>query len=322
MEMKVPVFFVTGFLEAGKTNFLLDTVFAEYFQTEDNTVLFLTEEGIEEYDEDELKEFNTYLVTVDSQEEFTPEFMLGQAAKYNAARVIIEWNGMWNPADLKLPAAWDIYQHLMIINAETFENYYQNGDMRSILARLALGAEVMICNRCNDETMDLQKIKKELKGINSAAEIVMEGDGGEYDLPFDDDELPYDISQEIVEIAPEHYGVFFMDSGERTDRYDGLTVRYTAMVNKPRGMKKDEMVIGRVALNGCVDPNCVDTNCEKVLLGYLAKFKNAYSLKNGEWLRVTATVKKQFVAEYGNEGPVLYVKSVEPAEPLGYVTFG
>ena len=53
-EIRVPVFFINGFLESGKTSFLKDTIAQDYFKIDEKTVLILCEEGEVEYEEKEL----------------------------------------------------------------------------------------------------------------------------------------------------------------------------------------------------------------------------------------------------------------------------
>ena len=98
-----PVFLINGFLEAGKTEFLSFTMEQDYFQTEGKTLLIVCEEGDTEYDEELLKETRTSVVYVDSLEEISPDRLTELELLYNPERVLIEWNGMWNQDDLKLP---------------------------------------------------------------------------------------------------------------------------------------------------------------------------------------------------------------------------
>ena len=46
----MPVFVINGFLEAGKTQFITNTLQQDYFQADGTTVLILCEEGDTEYD--------------------------------------------------------------------------------------------------------------------------------------------------------------------------------------------------------------------------------------------------------------------------------
>ena len=52
----MPVFVINGFLEAGKTQFITNTLQQDYFQADGTTVLILCEEGDTEYDKEILKE--------------------------------------------------------------------------------------------------------------------------------------------------------------------------------------------------------------------------------------------------------------------------
>lgn len=93
--METLVFVFSGFLESGKTNFINETLRDPNFSTGEKTLLIACEEGMEEYDTKELEKYNTYLVSVDEQEELTPEFLKKVNAEYRPKRVLIEYNGMW-----------------------------------------------------------------------------------------------------------------------------------------------------------------------------------------------------------------------------------
>ena len=110
-----PVFLINGFLEAGKTEFLSFTMEQDYFQTEGKTLLIVCEEGDTEYDEELLKETRTSVVYVDSLDDISPDRLTELELLHNPERVLIEWNGMWNQDDLKLPADWTIYQQITIV---------------------------------------------------------------------------------------------------------------------------------------------------------------------------------------------------------------
>ena len=55
----MPVFVINGFLEAGKTQFITNTLQQDYFQADGTTVLILCEEGDTEYDKEILKKTRT-----------------------------------------------------------------------------------------------------------------------------------------------------------------------------------------------------------------------------------------------------------------------
>lgn len=69
---------------------------------------------------------------IDEEAAFTPENLMELDKKYKPERVIIEYNGMWNYKNMKLPWHWSVEQQITTIDASTFPMYYTN--MRSLLA--------------------------------------------------------------------------------------------------------------------------------------------------------------------------------------------
>ncbi|MCD8053879.1 MAG: GTPase [Lachnospiraceae bacterium] len=310
-RQEVPVFLITGFLESGKTDFLRDTIGEEYFAIDGKTLLLICEEGEEEYDPDMLAWNRTVPVVIESQGELTPEHMEELREEHDAERVIIEYNGMWNPQDLRLPEGWFLHQQLMMVDGSTFGTYFNN--MRSIFGNMARNSEVIICNRC-EASMDLAGMKRIFKSINPAAEVVFEDDEGELDA-FIAEDLPYDLDAPVIDLKDDEYGIWFLDASENPDRYVGKKVRFTAMVHKQRRMPGDCFIPGRMAMNCC--------EADMIFLGYLCKSPEASHWKSRQWISLTARVEKEFVKAYGEEGPVLYAEKIEPAAPIREpVTFG
>ena len=136
MNEKRNVYIIYGFLESGKSQFINFTVSQDYFKQDEPTLIIQCEEGEVEYDETELKRLNTYLETVEEYDEFNPEKLEELAKKYDADRIIIEYNGMWNAKDIeeRMPLDWAIRQQITIIDGVTFETYVAN--MRSLFAEM------------------------------------------------------------------------------------------------------------------------------------------------------------------------------------------
>lgn len=175
-EDRMPLFLVNGFLEAGKTEFLQFTMEQEYFQTEGKTLLIVCEEGEEEYEEELLASTNTTAVYVDELEKLTPEYLEELELLYNPERVLMEWNGMWNQDDLRIPKDWMVYQQITIIDGSTFELYVNN--MKPLLGAMVRGSELIIMNRC-DGIEDLDSYRRTLKAMNPKAELIFEDEEGE-----------------------------------------------------------------------------------------------------------------------------------------------
>lgn len=300
----MPLFLINGFLEAGKTQFLQFTMEQDYFQTEGKTLLIVCEEGDTEYDEMLLKQTRTAVVYIESLADLTPAKLEELELLYNPERVLMEWNGMWNQDDLHLPPDWTIYQQVTIIDGSTFDLYLKN--MKPLLGAMVRNSELIICNRC-DGIEDLEGYHRTLKAMNNRCEIVFEDEEGEIEEVSEAD-LPYDMTAEVIEIAPEDYGIWYIDTMDKPDRYRGKVVEFTAMVLKSPNFPKNYFVPGRMAMTCC--------EADMTFLGYICKAREARKLETKEWVRVRARIEYEEWPDYQGTGPVLYAETVEPAEPI------
>ena len=71
-ENDVPVYLFTGFLEAGKTKFIQETLEDKRFNSGEKTMLLLCEEGEEEYDISAMPCQDIYIRTIEEPEELNP----------------------------------------------------------------------------------------------------------------------------------------------------------------------------------------------------------------------------------------------------------
>jgi len=303
----MPLFLINGFLEAGKTQFLQFTMEQDYFQTEGKTLLIVCEEGDTEYDEQLLKETRTAIVYIDSLADLTPAKLEELELLYNPERVLMEWNGMWNQDDLRLPKDWIVYQQVTIIDGSTFDLYLKN--MKPLLGAMVRNSELIICNRC-DGIEDLEGYRRTLKAMNNRCEIVFEDEEGEIEEVSEAD-LPYDMSADVIEIAPRDYGIWYIDTMDKPDRYRGKVVEFTAMVLKSPNFPKNYFVPGRMAMTCC--------EADMTFLGYICKAREARKLETKEWVRVRARIEYEEWPDYQGTGPVLYAETVEPAEPINEI---
>lgn len=294
-----PVYVINGFLESGKTEFITFTLGQPYFQIKGKTLIILCEEGEVEYDDALLAKSRAVIELVESEEDFNPQNLIELEKKHKPDRIIVEFNGMWNAKNMKLPWYWKVEQQITTIDATTFPMYYTN--MRSLLAEMIRKSEMIIFNRC-DGIEELNVYKRNIKAVNPGADVIFEGSNGEIDEIFEED-LPYDLNQDVIVLDNEGYGIWYLDSMDHLERYIGKKLQFVAMVLKPDGFPEGYFVPGRMAMTCCAD--------DMAFLGYACEFAGAGALKQKEWVKVTATVTKEYWEDYKGEGPILHAVSVE-----------
>jgi len=297
-----PVYIVNGFLESGKTEFIRYTLSQPYFQVRGTTLLIVCEEGEEEYEDALLKGSRTVMEVIDEEEEFTTTRLIELEKKHKPERIIIEYNGMWNFKEMKLPWHWKVEQQITTIDASSFTMYFTN--MKSLLAEMLRKSEMIIFNRC-DGIEELSTFKRNVKAINQQAEIIFEDSQGEINQLFEDD-LPYDLNAPVLELDNIGYGIWYLDSLEHLERYIGKTISFVGMVLIPGDFPKGYFVPGRMAMTCCAD--------DMAFLGFACEYEQADKLSERAWVKVTAKVVKEYFADYQGEGPVLKAISVEPAK--------
>ncbi len=295
-----PVFIINGFLESGKSEFINYTLAQPYFKTKGRTLLILCEEGEVEYDPNLLVKTATDLVLLDDIEDFNADKLMSLENTYKPERIIIEWNGMWDFRQMKLPNLWKVEQQITTIDASTFVTYYSN--MRSLLAEMIRKSEMIIFNRCDNVIDDLPTYKRNIKAVNQAADIIFEGADGEITTIFEDD-LPFDLQAPVIELDNNGYGIWYIDSLDNLERYIGKTIKFTAMVLIPKEFPKGYFIPGRMAMTCCAE--------DMAFIGFACEWADTDKLRDKQWVSVTAKVAKEYFVDYEGEGPVLKAISVE-----------
>ena len=115
----IPVYLFTGFMDAGKTKFIQETLEDKRFDTGERTLLIVCEEGEEEYAPDQFAGKKVMIRLAESEEDFTEELLYQWEKETGAERVLVEWNGMWMLDTLyqAMPPRWVVAQEFMFAEA-------------------------------------------------------------------------------------------------------------------------------------------------------------------------------------------------------------
>lgn len=312
MRERTPVYIINGFLDSGKSTFFSYTIDQPYFQTDDTTLLILCEEGEAEYSDALLRRTHTKKEIIEKVEDFTPATLMALDAKVHPGRVLIEWNGMWDFRKFRLPRAWMLEQQISCIDASTFGMYFSNLGMRSLLFEELRASELIMFNRCDDiDQEELIKYKRNVKAVCPEAELIFEDSEGEIDLTTEED-LPYDMNQDVIELEGMNYGIWYIDAMEHADRYEGKKIRFKAMVAVPEKFPKGYFVPGRLAMTCCSQ--------DMQFLGYACAYDGKEEFPEKTWVEMTAMVHSENFDPYEGEGIVLHLldahKCMEPKDAV------
>lgn len=309
MAREIPVYLFTGFMDSGKSTLINQTLYGSEFSGSGESILVICcEDGDVEYDEEKMKTVNASLVMIEKEEDFTYESLQKLQAAYNPQNVFIEYNGTWPVSklyEMKKPDGWILAQSIATVDSTTFEMYQNN--MRNIMNEQFMYAELVIFNRCTDAT-NKNRFRGIIKTVNRPATIVYERTDGSID---DNEELPFDINADVLEITDADYAIWFMDCMDDPKKYNGKTVHFLGLVYNPDDgkLKRNVFVPGRFSMTCCAD--------DIQFLGMKAKYDKAYELAHRSWVDITAKIKVEFSKEYRGMGPVLYPIEVNAAEKPG-----
>lgn len=296
---QVPVYLFTGFLEAGKTQMIQESLENPEFNDGCRILLIVCEEGAEEYDPSLFFGQNVHRMYIEKESDLTLELLADYNRNHRIDRVMIEYNGMWQLETLyaALPHNWMIYQQLMFADARTALTY--NANMRSLMVNKLQNADTVIFNRA--ENADREALHKLVRGISRMAQIAFEvNDELEYDETVDP--LPFDVNAPVVVIEDRDYALFYRDLGDSMPDWHGRTVKFKGLVARNSELGDRSLVIGRHVMTCCED--------DIAFSGLVCNFDRPVSYKTGEWMIVTAKIRVEKHRLYGSEGPVLYATDV------------
>jgi len=303
--MEVAVYLFTGFLEAGKTRFILETMRDPSFNDGKRKYLIIRcEDGEEEYDPDTLPD-NVSLSFFDDVQRLTPDRLSAMQKRAGAEIVVVEYNGMWNISNFydALPESWAVYQEVFIADSTTILSY--NSNMRQLVADKLMSCEMTVFNRITPET-DKMALHKLVRGVSRKSNICYEDLSGEIEFDDIEDPLPYDINSSVIDINDEDFAIFYRDMSEEFTKYNGKTVRFKGIVALDGSLPAGHFAIGRHIMTCC--------EADIAYRGVVAKGMKSLKLNTRDWVIVEGKLREEYSKLYRSEGPVLEVSKIERAE--------
>ena len=298
------VYFFNGFLEAGKTTFIMELMQRDYFRIKGKTLIISCEEGDVEYDDKFLRKTNSVVEYIEDEEDFNEDVISEIEKRHRPKRVIVEYNGMWDRKNIHFPWYWDDIAEVAVFDASTFKLYSDN--MRSILAEHVRHAGIVMFNRADAVRDKLAGYARNIKAINSGAACIFRGKDGDITLSPDEN-LPYDIDDEELYLDDEGFFVFCMDALERYEVYAGKKIHFYARAYEMKDGEEFEFVAGRYVMTCCA--------ADMTFIGFICSYYQARQLKNKQWIKAEGIVKVAYDEELKKNVPICRITELEPVEP-------
>ncbi len=303
--MERAVYLFTGFLEAGKTRFISETLSDPNFNDgKRNYLVIMCEDGEEELDPADFGG-NVKFSSINSESELTQEILIKKADEAQASIIVVEYNGMWTLDSFynALPEEWMVYQEILIADSSTVLSY--NANMRQLVVDKLTSCEMVVFNRMKKDS-DKMPLHKLVRGVSRKANICYEDLEGEIEFDDIEDPLPYDINAEVIEVKDEDFAIFYRDMTEDFEKYNGKTVSFKGIVALDSSLPSSQYAIGRHIMTCCAD--------DIAYRGVVAKGTSGLKLTTRDWIEVEGVLTEEYSKLYRARGPVLSVKSARRAE--------
>ena len=299
--MVKPVYVFSGFLDAGKTTAIKESLLDPNFNDGETTLIIAFEQGDVEYDEEFLYDSNSMVVYLDDIKELDQKKVEELDATYKPDRVVIELNGMQDDNLLFKEVTgnqWLIVDYLTFFDATQLK--FQMLNWKQFVYNHVINSAVCYINRSDDQ--DLVYFRNNLKAINRQLTVVFLDNDGKVTNKVE--QQLFDTSKPLV-IDDDDYGLWYIDAVDNAERYDGCTITLKLKLLDVVKRYKNVCIMGRQAMVCCsndlqnIGLTCVDVDPKKI-------DKNKFYTLKGNL--------KCLDDEEGFKTCVLYVKDIAEAE--------
>ena len=300
--MVKPVYIFSGFLDAGKTTAIKESLWDQSFNAGEKSLILVFEQGDEEYDSDFLHDTNSEVVYYHKLDELTKEEMKKVDSMYKPERIIIELNGMEDETRLFKPGAlikeWEIAQALTFFDGSTLRLYMNN--MKQFVFNHVINTEEVYINRCKED--DVMFFRNNLKAINPRAAISFLDEKNKF-IQNISSKL-FDTSKDLI-IDDTDYGLWYIDAVDDPYKYDGCKITLKMQYIETLDEYENVCVMGRKAMVCC--SNDIQ-NAAITVAGVDPKV-----VSDGQFYQVTGKLKCMETPEFTT--CVLYADDYQPAAP-------
>ncbi len=296
-----PIYIFEGFLDAGKTSAIIESMYDPYFNDGSKTLLIVFEDGEITYN-DKFKKYTNSEILFENLIDFNLNRMQEIEDNYEFNRIIIEFNGMDNIVEFinkGFIKAWELAEVMCFINTKTFNLFFTN--MQQLVYNQIKVADVVIFNRYTDENK--RYFRNNLKAINPNVQIVYENMDREI-IPEKLDDL-FDLSSDQIKINDLDYGLWYMDALDNPNKYENKKITINVKLLQDIKEYPKAAIFGRQAMVCCAD--------DLAPIGITCINIDKKQLQENQYYNISGIIHL-LNDEQGNKTCVLYVDEFKKGE--------
>ena len=275
MENEITTYIVNGFMDAGKTTYIQDNIFRDFFHKRGKTLILVFEDGEEEYDCEKLLDFRTEVEIYEGGES-VPAFCIRQIEKHKPDRIYVEANIMMDGLLEQLPKIMKKQYTTTLIDGKTVSIYYNN--LRQQMQDMIRESDMVIFER-NEKKEELSEYNTPFHIINSKCVYLWESPMGYSEQAFSI-YLPYDLNQDELVIDDETYPIWYLDASKNPEHYEGKLVNLHIQAELKDNLSEGHFIAGRQIMTCCL--------ADMQFLGFECLNLKNQKISDHCWLQVTA----------------------------------
>ena len=298
-DPKIDTRLVYGFLDAGKTWYIQDSVKNDLFYKKGKTLIISFEKGTEEYDTAVLDSGNSCVVFYD-REKPVAEFCEDCIEEYRPDRIYIEMNAMMQDLRQQLPECMRVSFAVILIDWKTMEVYFAN--FRQMITQMVRDSQQVIFRGCPSKDM-LSQYGQSFRLMNQKASYLRQDPMGYHEKAFDLF-LPFSLDDSEIKIDENSYLPLWLDALDDPSHYEGKRLCFTVPLELRQANENNSWSTGRVVMTCCM--------ADLQFMGFTLDTEAKPA--EGTWVTMDADAVTA-TDTYGRRKLLLKPRTVSPADP-------
>ena len=250
---------VYGFLDAGKTTYISESIRDDLFYKRGSTLILCFEEGETEYDEEFLSEKNTSVAYYDSdayengagkesETDSVRRFCLESIEAYYPDRIYVEMNTMMQDLREMFPACMRVTVVVTFIDWATMPLYFTN--FKKMINQMVAESHQITFRGCPSKEL-LAPYSQAFRLMNQRASYLRQDPMGYHEKAFDMF-LPFSLEESDIVISDEEYLPLWLDALDHPEHYQGKTIHFSDPLEVRREEGSGRLSAGHVVMVCCM----------------------------------------------------------------------